>query len=527
MSDCQIHGSAEFNPYFLSNAAIQPLVERYYPLNDSGVAVDAARRAFTTAVTNITMQTVALQAALEAKTSAATHNLAHQEIPPYSITLWDRLFARLPGLKLLVDAAAHDSSLFAEHIIQQIDADCINSLSNLGLSSEAELKGVYAVGDIHSPYDTVARVDWNNGQSFFIKPNSAKFERSIEYLVRNLGEPFSSVITVPEFIETEMSCWQKPVVRSRKFADPYGCGVLLAFAYLTAFHDLHAGNVFSVSKGRLCIVDTECMYAPVIMSRSPGPRIVNMLKILRDGIDLPCILPLRVGGSRIKTATNWGLFGGTDDEFTGLPVSKLSTSSENGIRLISENYDSDDAIQADTDRTVWVLEHGNEFLSGFREGLERAVTVSNLLNETASSVSGHSRIIARGTQFYQELLDRSYHPALLQSLTKRTRYIESELRKNDPYGTYREIYDAEIYEIEHGRIPEFTETPELRQRLGKSLELATTTIARRLTALQHGDIDRLLELSRLYLVGFPRLAPRQVDLNGYRLTRKPSLVDVA
>lgn len=495
------HAPEQF-PYHLASIALDPLIEHF--VSDSsftGWRAEAFRGSLRSSLIEVSMPSVWLAAHIaSSRLDSRTSRARHQVMEDFDLKAWRSLFRRLPILRKLIEDRVLGCQEFIETTCRIVQTDS-SSLRHMGwVSGPLDPVGASIAGDLHEGGSAVVAVQWANGQILFLKPRSAAAESSVARLATALGEPFASVISTPDSMTFGNHSWQTRVLQSPRSDFPRSCGLLLAFAYVTATTDLHADNVIQSSAG-LSVIDAEC-YLGSGGEFTPGSsRAARVANIYRDGLESICIAPMRVGGDRDVPGPNWSLFGGEAADDWGIPRA-TSVAAGTGELVVRSLMPPAPPEELRRQRAAYIIEHGAEFIEGFREGLAVLTNRAATILSEAAEAKLETRLVVRPTQLYADLLKRSFHPTLLREEGQRQRYVLAQLDQLDVGSDCAELYAMEASALENGYIPSVKVPFGTKELLGVPLDTPLEIISRRSDMLRGGDAARLLQALRMQLVGY-------------------------
>jgi len=365
-------------------------------------------------------------------------------------------------------------------------------------------------GDRHRGGRSVFVLQWSDGRRVLYKPRSLAVEAHFQDLVRWANERGAKPrLRTLEILDRGEYGWVEYVSHTgvsnhaamQRFYRRQGA--FLALVYLLSATDLHAENLLAAGEHPV-LIDLEALFH----HRLPGPRkdaaalgLTNSVLAIRmlpqstyvDGFDDPIDfsgLGATAGQSTPFRASQWQNVGRDDMRLESLPVATPEGTHRprlSGEEIDYRSYKSD-------------LSAG--FVDMYRILAARREELLSDSGPVAAFAHDPVRFIARPTQVYAILLERSFHPESLASPNGRQRAFRRLERQAGEFACLARLVPHEVSDLNRNDIPIFTTTPggcELTTSAGEVLadffpESAMKLVRQRILELGEADLARQLWL---------------------------------
>lgn len=388
------------------------------------------------------------------------------------------------------------------------------------------------LGDVHQGGQSVISLTFSRGESVVYKPRSLAVEQAFQSLLIWIN----GKATLPEFkvvkvLDRKEYGWMefipfKPCTSEAQVQNYFQRqGIYLAFLHVMGATDIHCENMIAHGPYPI-IVDLETLFHSQLEGGSDASSDEDFLKdsVHRVGL-LPFCLETPQGKPRFgyggldnikdhrrKVYVKGWLNAGTDE----MALGRLEVSAKEALnapelfgKAVSPSPYLDQIEEGFQDAYQFILNHRDDF------------SLSDSPFEPFRAVK--TRAVLRGTVFYSQLLDNSWHPDFLRDGLDRDRFLDNLwVSGKDPY--LCRLIQHEKKSLLQGDIPIFSGCPDKQHLIASDGTLIENI-------LQESPFDRfhqvLAKLDRKDMLFQRWVLRNSVTLFSYKAKVDPSPLDLS
>ncbi|MCO4346592.1 type 2 lanthipeptide synthetase LanM [Staphylococcus agnetis] len=311
-----------------------------------------------------------------------------------------------------------------------------------------------SLGDIHNNGESVVKCTFENA-SLYYKPRNGNIDSLYSFIIKYINSSMNKSLKCPDILMRNHYFWSNEVVNEEceNSSDIHNfyheLGIHLCLLYILGANDFHSDNLIACQSHPV-LVDLESVLGNKLTNKIfDNATSYNRYK-LSSSVKNTGILPFAFGS--IEGSDFSGV--GGKERTSSFKVPTIKNGATSLMKVHSDHITLPESKNHPKYEGEFVDEkkYKNDLILGFENTydfiLKNKTEFSTLLNTHMKNID--VRYINNATMHYGRILNLSYHPIVLQSLTLRKLFISYYL-----YNDYDKLSLNEINDVINMNIPYF------------------------------------------------------------------------
>ncbi|UXT64002.1 type 2 lanthipeptide synthetase LanM (plasmid) [Staphylococcus aureus] len=311
-----------------------------------------------------------------------------------------------------------------------------------------------SLGDTHNNGEFVVKCNFEDS-SIYYKPRNGNIDKLYSVIIKHINKSMDKKLKYPKNLMKNNYFWSSEVTNEEceRISDVHNfyreLGVHLCLLYILGATDFHSDNLIA-SQSHPVLVDLESVLGNKLTNKMfEDATAFNRYK-LSSSVKSTGILPFVFGSLE---GSDFSGVGGKE-RTSSFKVPAIKNGATSHMKVQSEHITLPEAKNHPKYEGEFIDEkkYKNDLILGFRETydfiLKNKEKFINFLNTHMKNIN--VRYINNATMHYGRILNLSYHPMILQSLTLRKLFISYYL-----YNDYDKLSLNEIDDVINMNIPYF------------------------------------------------------------------------
>ncbi|MGV2929285.1 type 2 lanthipeptide synthetase LanM family protein [Macrococcus capreoli] len=358
------------------------------------------------------------------------------------------------NLITLIDESILQINTYIEMFLMNLIND-VTDIKRLTNNVNLKLSNIQlSLGDVHNNGESVIKCIFEN-ESVFYKPRNGNIDMFYSFLINHINDSLSTNLKSPNLVLKENYFWVSEIIymdcKDSKQINNfyYELGVHLCLLHILGATDFHSDNLIA-SQGHPILVDLESVLGNKLSKEMFNDATLFNKYKLSSSVKTTGILPFPFGS--IEGSDFSGI--GGKENVSSFKVPTIKNGATSLMSVASEHIKLEESKNHPKYQGNFIdeKEYKYDLIEGFEATYdlitENKREFDEIINKYLMNIN--VRYINNATMYYGRILNLSFHPLVLQSLSLRDLFISYYL-----FNEYDELSANEINDVIHMNIPYF------------------------------------------------------------------------